>query len=233
MSHRTLANRRRAEPQRGNSSQRERRDVIGATELNNSSLIRLSTCAQRAATTTFAPQHCIRNHCDSTCASSPASCSAPREPDEMTGAICNPGTASARPTRRRRAGGARPELEGLDGPREARRGVRHDGPRLQDAGAHGARQDRVSRSARPRARPGRRGLENDCARVKTYADDSTRDVQTARLWLEGLGCVGNQVDVAATLPGSILSDDFVQPNGIMKWRRRARPGVDLEATWMR
>ena len=63
------------------------------------------------------------------------------------------------------------------------------------------------------------GLEIDCERVKTYADDSTRDVQTAKLWLEGLGCVGNQVDVAnGSLPEMvpILSDDFVQPNGICK-----------------
>jgi broad specificity phosphatase PhoE len=80
------------------------------------------------------------------------------------------------------------------------------------------------------------GLEVDCSRVVTYADDSTRDVQTAKLWLEGLGCVGNEVDVAnGSLPEMvpILSDDFVQPNGICKvateGQARGRFGGDVDA----
>ena len=80
------------------------------------------------------------------------------------------------------------------------------------------------------------GLEIDCERVKTYADDSTRDVQTAKLWLEGLGCADNQVDVAnSSLPEMvpILSDDFVQPNGICKvateGQARGRFGGDVDA----
>ena len=80
------------------------------------------------------------------------------------------------------------------------------------------------------------GLNIDCGRVKTYADDSTRDVQTARLWLEGLGCASNEVDVAnGSLPEMvpILSDDFVQPNGICKvateGQARGRFGGDVDA----
>lgn len=80
------------------------------------------------------------------------------------------------------------------------------------------------------------GLNIDCGRVRAYADDSTRDVQTARLWLGGLGCAEVGVAVAnGSLPAMVpvLSDDALQPNGkcavATEAQARGRFGGDAEA----
>ena len=189
--------------------------------------------------TSLAPQHCIRNHCDRQHNARPRLRARSTAADEMTGAIyvSRHGVRSPYPPGGTgwpahgqsweawtSAPGARPEF-----------GMTDHAFKTQELTAHGKTLVKPL-GASAREAWAAAGLEIDCDRVKTYADDSTRDVQTAKLWLEGLGCADNPVDVAnSSLPEMvpILSDDFVQPNGICKVATEGQARGDLEAMWMR
>ena len=79
------------------------------------------------------------------------------------------------------------------------------------------------------------GLEVPCKAVAAFADDSWRDVQTARLFLKGFGCEGQRVYVgnASDAPdmAPTLSDFFVQPGcpEVTEAQARGRFGGDVDA----